>query len=82
MSANQSCQAAGYVSVKKDANRAPETSRPSTEALLEAKGVSLGTTWRSCVARVGAKLSYVTKAVNGNLLIGKATPPCWASSPR
>ena len=43
------------------------------EALLEAKGVSLGDTGVAGIGKGGRKLSYVaTVQGNGNLLIGKA----------
>ncbi len=60
----------GYVSTKKDgSDRLNFTA--FYEALLEAKGVSLGD--GSLVGKGGRKLSYVaTVQGNGNLLIGKA----------
>ncbi|MCP9850997.1 AbrB family transcriptional regulator [Cyanobium sp. Morenito 9A2] len=63
---------AGYVSSKKDgAERLNFTA--FYEALLEAKGVSLGSNGSSGVGKGGRKLSYVaTVQGNGNLLIGKA----------
>ena len=61
----------GYVSTKKDgAERLNFTA--FYEALLEAKGVSLGDTGQGR-GKGGRKLSYVTKVqFNGNLLVGKA----------
>ena len=65
-------RACGYVSNKKDGgDRLNFTA--FYEALLEAKGVSLGTTGIGGVGKGGRKLSYVaTVQGNGNLLIGKA----------
>jgi len=62
--------ACGYVSKKKDgSDRLNFTA--FYEALLEAKGVSLGA--GASVGKGGRKLSYVaTVQGNGNLLIGKA----------
>ena len=62
----------GYVSTKKDGEeRLNFTS--FYEALLEAKGVSLGTNGLTRDGKPGRKLSYVaTVQGNGNLLIGKA----------
>ena len=62
----------GYVSTKKDgAERLNFTA--FYEALLEAKGVSLGSSSPNGVGHGGRKLSYFTKVqFNGNLLIGKA----------
>ena len=62
----------GYVSTKKDGgDRLNFTA--FYEALLEAKGVSLGTTGIGGIGKGGRKLSYVaTVQGNGNLLIGKA----------
>ena len=65
-------RACGYVSTKKDgAERLNFTA--FYEALLEAKGVSLGITGVAGIGKGGRKLSYVaTVQGNGNLLIGKA----------
>ena len=62
----------GYVSSKKDGDeRLNFTS--FYEALLEAKGVSLGTNSLARDGKPGRKLSYIaTVQGNGNLLIGKA----------
>ena len=63
----------GYVSSRKDgAERLNFTA--FYEALLEAKGVSLGESGgRSVAGKGGRKLSYVaTVQGNGNLLVGKA----------
>ena len=63
-------RACGYVSTKKDGGeRLNFTS--FYEALLEAKGVSLG--GDGSVGKGGRKLSYTAKVQgNGNLLVGKA----------
>jgi len=65
-------RAAGYVSAKKDGSeRLNFTS--FYEALLEAKGVSLGDGNGKTKGKAGRSLSYVaTVQGNGNLLIGKA----------
>jgi len=63
----------GYVSTKKDgAERLNFTA--FYEALLEAKGVSLGEGGgKTAAGKAGRKLSYVaTVQGNGNLLVGKA----------
>jgi len=64
-------RACGYVSIKKDgAERINFTA--FYEALLEAKGVSLGE-GGSSAGKPGRKLSYTTKVqFNGNLMVGKA----------
>ena len=62
-------RACGYVSTKKDGGERLNFTA-FYEALLEAKGVSLGV---GGVGKGGRKLSYVaTVQGNGNLLIGKA----------
>jgi hypothetical protein len=64
-------KAAGYVSTKKDGTERLNFTA-FYEALLEAKGVSLGDGGGK-VGKGGRKLSYVaTVQGNGNLLIGKA----------
>ena len=65
-------RACGYVSTKKDGgDRLNFTA--FYEALLEAKGLSLGEGGGKGGGRPGRKLSYVaTVQGNGNLLIGKA----------
>jgi hypothetical protein len=65
-------RATGYVSTTKTgAERLNFTA--FYEALLEAKGVSLGEGATKGVGKAGRKLSYVaTVQGNGNLLIGKA----------
>ena len=65
-------RACGYVTNKKDGgDRLNFTA--FYEALLEAKGVSLGTTGIGGIGKGGRKLSYVaTVQGNGNLLIGHA----------
>ena len=61
----------GYVSTKKDGERLNFTA--FYEALLEAKGVSLGAGGGRGTGTPGRKLSYVaTVQGNGNLLVGKA----------
>ncbi len=62
----------GYVSTKKDGSERLNFTA-FYEALLEAKGVSLGAGAGAGAGKSGRKLSYVTKVqFNGNLLIGKA----------
>ena len=62
----------GYVSTKKDGTERLNFTA-FYEALLEAKGVSLGESGGKGVGKAGRKLSYVaTVQGNGNLLIGKA----------
>ena len=62
----------GYVSSKKDGSERLNFTA-FYEALLEAKGVSLGAGGGAGAGKSGRKLSYVTKVqFNGNLLIGKA----------
>ena len=64
--------ACGYVSTKKDGSERLNFTA-FYEALLEAKGVSLGANGGKGVGRGGRKLSYVaTVQGNGNLLVGKA----------
>ncbi len=59
----------GYVSTKKDGGERLNFTA-FYEALLGAKGVSLGA---DSTGKVGRKLSYTTKVqFNGNLLVGKA----------
>jgi len=66
-------RAAGYVSTKKDGSERLNFTA-FYEALLEAKGVSLGEGGgKSAAGKGGRKLSYVaTVQGNGNLLVGKA----------
>ena len=65
-------KACGYVSTKKGGGERLNFTA-FYEALLEAKGVSLGDTGRAGIGKGGRKLSYVaTVQGNGNLLIGKA----------
>ena len=65
-------RACGYVSDKKDGGERLNFTA-FYEALLEAKGVSLGTGSSAGIGKGGRKLSYVaTVQGNGNLLIGKA----------
>ena len=62
----------GYVSAKKDGNERLNFTA-LYEALLEAKGVSLGEGTGTSKGKAGRSLSYVaTVQGNGNLLIGKA----------
>ena len=62
----------GYVSTKKDGSERLNFTA-FYEALLEAKGVSLGDGGGRGVGKGGRKLSYIaTVQGNGNLLVGKA----------
>jgi hypothetical protein len=72
VSKSELVRASGYVSTKKDgAERLNFTA--FYEALLEAKGVSLGDGAGKAVGKGGRKLSYTaTVQGNGNLLVGKA----------
>lgn len=64
-------RACGYVSSKKDGTERLNFTA-FYNALLEAKGISVGTEGKNSSAR-GRKLSFNTKVqFNGNLLIGKA----------
>ena len=66
----------GYVSNKKDGGERLNFTA-FYEALLEAKGVSLGRVGVGGLGKGGRKLSYVaTVQGNGNLLIGKAYMLC------
>jgi hypothetical protein len=64
--------ACGYVSKKKDgSDRVNFTA--FYEALLNAKGIDLGSSGSKGVGKGGRKLSYTAKVqFNGNLLVGKA----------
>ncbi|MEA5416219.1 AbrB family transcriptional regulator [Synechococcus sp. BA-132 BA5] len=65
-------RAAGYVSTKKDGSERLNFTA-FYEALLEAKGVSLGVGGGFSKGRGGRSLSYIaTVQGNGNLLVGKA----------
>ena len=65
-------RAAGYVSTKKDGSERLNFTA-FYEALLEAKGVSLGNGGVNGKGKAGRSLSYVaTVQGNGNLLVGKA----------
>ncbi|MEA5414321.1 AbrB family transcriptional regulator [Synechococcus sp. BA-132 BA5] len=65
-------RAAGYVSTKKDGSERLNFTA-FYEALLEAKGVSLGEGNGNGKGKGGRSLSYVaTVQGNGNLLVGKA----------
>jgi hypothetical protein len=62
----------GYVSTKKDGSERLNFTA-FYEALLEAKGVSLGDGAGRVPRRPGRRLSYFTKVqFNGNLMVGKA----------
>ena len=62
----------GYVSTKKNGEESLNLTS-FYEALLEAKGVSLGANGFAGDSKPGRKLSYIaTVQGNGNLLIGKA----------
>jgi hypothetical protein len=62
----------GYVSIKKDGGERLNFTA-FYEALLEAKGMSLGAGSGSGRGKPGRGLSYVAKVqFNGNLLVGKA----------
>ncbi|WP_216923435.1 AbrB family transcriptional regulator [Synechococcus sp. CCAP 1479/9] len=64
--------AAGYLSTKKD-GRERLNFTAFYEALLEAKGVSLGDGGANGKGKAGRSLSYVAPVQgNGNLLVGKA----------
>ena len=65
-------RACGYVSTKKDGSERLNFTA-FYEALLEAKGLSLGGGAAAGTGKAGRKLSYVaTVQGNGNLLVGKA----------
>jgi hypothetical protein len=65
-------RAAGYVSTKKDGSERLNFTA-FYEALLEAKGFSLGEGGGNVKGKAGRSLSYVAKVqFNGNLLVGKA----------
>jgi hypothetical protein len=65
-------RACGYLSTKKDGNERLNFTA-FYEALLEAKGLSLGEGGGKGRGKGGRKLSYTTKVqFNGNLLVGKA----------
>ena len=65
-------RACGYVSDKKSGGERLNFTA-FYEALLQAKGVNLGTTGTGGIGKAGRKLTYVaTVQGNGNLLVGKA----------
>ena len=65
-------RAAGYLSTKKDGTERLNYTA-FYEALLEAKGMSLGERSGKEHQRPGRKLSYATKVqFNGNLMVGRA----------
>lgn len=73
----------GYVSTKKDGTERLNFTA-FYEALLEAKGMSLGTGAGGGRGKAGRSLSYVAKVqFNGNLLVGKAytAPLSWVWNP-
>ncbi len=74
-------RAAGYVSTRKDGSvRLNFTA--FYEALLEAKGVSLGDGGGSVKGKGGRSLSYVaTVRAMATCCWARRTPPCWISSP-
>jgi hypothetical protein len=62
----------GYVSTKKDGSERLNFTA-FYEALLEAKGMTLGDGGNKGRGKVGRSLSYATKVqFNGNLMVGKA----------
>jgi hypothetical protein len=72
VSKSELIRSCGYVSTKKDGSERLNFTA-FYEALLEAKGVSLGDGGSKGVGKGGRKLSYITKVqFNGNLLVGKA----------
>jgi len=72
VSKSELVRACGYVSTKKDGSERLNFTA-FYEALLEAKGVSLGDGGGKGIGKGGRKLSYVaTVQGNGNLLVGKA----------
>jgi len=72
VSKSELVRSCGYVSSKKDGSERLNFTA-FYEALLEAKGVSLGGGTGAGIGKGGRKLSYVaTVQGNGNLLIGKA----------
>ncbi|QEY32063.1 AbrB family transcriptional regulator [Synechococcus sp. RSCCF101] len=72
VSKSELVRSCGYVSSKKDGSERLNFTA-FYEALLEAKGVSLGGGAGAGIGKGGRKLSYVaTVQGNGNLLIGKA----------
>ncbi|MCP9850780.1 AbrB family transcriptional regulator [Cyanobium sp. Morenito 9A2] len=65
-------RAAGYLSTKKDGSERLNFTA-FYEALLEAKGVTLGDGGGNGKGRAGRSLSYITKVqFNGNLMVGRA----------
>ena len=72
VSKSELVRAAGYVSTKMDGSERLNFTA-FYEALLEAKGVSLGDGVGSGKGKAGRSLSYLAKVqFNGNLLVGKA----------
>jgi hypothetical protein len=72
VSKSELVRACGYVSTKKDGGERLNFTA-FYEALLEAKGVSLGEGGSKGSSKPGRKLTYVaTVQGNGNLLVGKA----------
>jgi len=65
-------RAAGYLSTKKDGSERLNFTA-FYEALLEAKGVSVGNSIGAGKGKAGRTLSFITKIqFNGNLMVGKA----------
>ncbi len=72
VSKSELVRAAGYFSTKKDGSKRLNFTA-FYEALLEAKGISLGDGVGIGKGKAGRSLSYVAKVqFNGNLLVGKA----------
>ena len=72
VSKSELVRACGYVSTKKDGGERLNFTA-FYEALLDAKGVSLGEGGGKGSSKPGRKLTYVaTVQGNGNLLVGKA----------
>ena len=72
VSKSELVRSCGYLSTKKDGTERLNFTA-FYEALLEAKGVSLGDGGGNSRGKGGRKLSYSTKVqFNGNLMVGKA----------
>ncbi len=72
VSKSELVRSCGYVSTKKDGSERLNFTA-FYEALLEAKGVSIGDGGGKGSSKPGRKLSYVASVQgNGNLLVGKA----------
>jgi hypothetical protein len=71
VSKSELVRSCGYVSTKKDGSERLNFTA-FYEALLEAKGMNLGTGSSAGKGRPGRSLSYATKVqFNGNLMVGK-----------